>query len=255
MKEKICEINQYQKNYQKQALVVLFLAMVVLLISFWTIPHLITLSVIVMMVGILVYFMIHELQLALQGRVESLLLNADYPAFSALRFDVGKGIDEHLLLAQKVVASGLSHECKNVCESDDFYFEESWFYHKISARFLPLTHTVFEGIIGAFSVPKEMMSGQAQIYKQKNELQVTGGLAHYLVEKQAVVLIERLMLLLGGQKATVVADGEQVYIWFYTHHSLYPTVPLFRPFQGQKFIQQVLCLKLAAEQLARAFSA
>lgn len=173
----------------------------------------------VMIILLVAYLMMKELQGELQTRGENLILSAAPMSAAGVAFDYGKGIAKgnRLFDCWKYDV----RECRSVMCGKDFILEEDWLYTTAAARSFTLKLTVFEGIVLAVNAQNE---AQAKSLVQSAELRHVA---------------EKMRQLFSAKDIRIVADGTQIGLFFKTEKRLFYQFSLLKTNSAGAFLQRL----------------
>ncbi len=252
---KKAKILEYWRNrYLAQAAVVTVLAAgamaaAVLYADYWLLKVLLC-----MLAFVIAYIMIKALREGLQARGEGLVLAKGEELFGEVMFDVGRGLCENALLAQDVSPKYQVRECRNVMRGRGYWLEEDWFYSVLSAKYIPLNQTAFEGVILAFADAQSTDGLKGEIVLKNGNAVITGGLAERLKQSGAGDVAAAFMRLFGAGEARLAAADKMLYLWIASEKKLYYRFSLFKPNTLALFCKRIERLKELSEQMLAALN-
>lgn len=195
------------------------------------------------------YIMFKALQEGLQARGEGLILAKGEELFGTVMFDVGRGLCENALLAQDICPKYQVRECRNVMRGKGYWLEEDWFYSVLSAKYIPLNQTAFEGVILAFADTLSADGLKGEVVLKNGKTVVTGGLAERLKSSGAGDVTAAFMRLFGAEAAKLAAADKTLYVWIATEKKLFYQFSLFKPNTLALFQKRIERLKELSEQM------
>lgn len=247
-------LEYWRKRYLLQAVVVLVVAVCACDWLLYMVEFSPVLLLGCLLVAFVAYVMVKELRNALQTRGESLVFAKEEELFDDLTFDVGRGICESALLTQEVVQGYQVRECRNVMQGKGFWLEEDWFYTVMSAKYVPLNQTMFEGVVLAFACKKADDGLSAEVYLNANRVVVTGSLEPLLRESGVVETIASLLKIFKGRKAHLNTADKTIYVWIQTEDKLFYQFSLWAPNTMSVFQKRIRLLNDMAKNMVKALN-
>ena len=247
-------LEQWRRMYMVQALVVALISGAVIF-AVWKYADFLEVRVLLSLAALAFFYeMCKALRASLQARSEGMILAAGEEVLGEAIFDVGRGLCENALLAQEICPPYQLRECRNVMRGKGFWLEEDWFYSVISAKFLPLYQTMFEGVILAF-VDVEGEDGMTGHLLLKNgRAVITGDLAAHLKRNNAIGALETFMRMFGAKKAELATADKMLYLWIATDKKLFYQFSLFKMNTLAPFQRRIELLHKASETLLEALN-
>ncbi len=244
-------LEYWRKRYLTQAAVVLCLALSAAGTALYTIDFKLLAVLLCLLAAIVAYVMLKELRDGLQARGEGLVFAKGEELFPELVFDVGRGLCESSLLAQEVVQGYQVRECRNVMRGKGFWLEEDWFYAVVSAKYIPVNQTMFEGVVLAFAATKAADGLSAEVSLAGGRAVITGSLAPYLRESGAAEIVTAFLALFKESKARLNTADKTLYIWIKTEHKLFYRFSLSVPNTLAAFQKRIKALEEAAKRMVK----
>lgn len=235
----------WRKKYLGQAVVVLLLAICGVAAAWFYANVYWSAASLTLIIFIIAYLMLKELREEVQTRGEELILAKSEQLFPELFFDVGRGLDENTILNQNILPPYRMRECRNVMRGNGYLLEEDWLYNVSSIKSIPITHTIFEGVVLAVPAKRLLKEGHAAVFGS----QFNGTIAQSLRESGTYMAILSLMELFCTKEAeTAVYDGS-LYIWMKTEQRLFYKFSLLNSNSLMAFVYRIHTLDAAVKKL------
>lgn len=242
-------LEYWRKRYLVQALVVVLVAVSVMAASVIYAEYWLLRVFLFMLAFVFAYVMIKALQEGLQARGEGLVLAKGEELFGEVMFDVGRGLCENALLVQEVIPTYQVRECRNVMRGRGYWLEEDWFYSVLSAKYIPINQTAFEGVVLAFADVRSEEGLKGEILLKNGKAVITGGLAQRLKQTCAGETLVELMQMFSVKAARLAVTDKTLYVWMATEKKLYYQFDLFKPNTLTLFQKRIERLKVLAEKM------
>ena len=247
-------LEYWRKKYYSQAIIVIGIALTLICLTF-IYADVIELKILIILgASSISYLMLKELREDLQTRGEALILPHANTLFNNLIFDYGKGIKEKTLLDQEVIGPYQVLEYHNILENELFHYEEDIFYSIISAKFLSLKQTAFQGIILSMNMPSATDKKRTTITINKNQVNISGFLTDTIKTAEFTPLLNELRTLFHPTKIDIISQEGKIYFWIKT------TTPLLHQFSLTStnsiniFNKRIEKLQSLAERITKVFS-
>ena len=249
MQSEIKVIEYWRRKYLGQAVIVFVLAAVVV----WRGCHSADYFWLQLLLGIVgwlvVYLMIRELREDLQNRAESLIISNTENVAHDLVFDVGRGVDENILIKQNVVPAYQVRECRNVMHGKGFSWEENWFYSVLSFRRLNFNQDAFEGIVACFNMPKAQGAAEGKFEQIGQKVIVSGSVSQFLKKNNVEKGLAEMLQLFHTKEINVRLLEGKVYFWIKTDKRLFYQFSLLKMNSIMPFIRRINALKNLSDNL------
>ncbi len=241
-------LEYFRHKYLWQAFVVFCLCGGVIFLGCWFVEDFWLRALLILGPLTIFYLMMRALREDLQSRGENLILIKKGEIFPTLDFDFGRGMDEKVFDRQDIVSGYRIRECFNMMKTEHFILEEDWFYTPVSSKFLPISSTVFEGVVLAILVPGvSELKGEVKIVKGK--VIFSGALAPFLKALGADSKIAELIRFFGVNKVFVVGNDGWIYFWIKTKTRIFYQFSLVRSGSFGMFVKRIERLKQIIEEI------
>ncbi len=252
---KEAKILEYWRNrYLAQAAVVMVLTVAAMAAAIVYAGDRLLQILLCLLAAMMAYIMFKALQEGLQARGEGLILAKGEELFGEVMFDVGRGLCENALLVQDISPKYQVRECRNVMRGRGYWLEEDWFYSVLSAKYIPLNQTAFEGVVLAFADTAGTDNQKGGITLINGTPHLTGGLAERLKQSGADNTTAAFMRLFNAEKAQLATADKTLYLWIATEKKLFYQFSLFKPNTLALFQKRIERLKELSEQMLTALN-
>lgn len=242
-------LEYWRKRYLAQAVVVVILAIAAMAAVYSCTIYELTKVLLYLLIFAIAYIMIKALHEGLQARGEGLVFAKGAEVFGEVMFDVGRGLCENALLMQEISPKYQVRECRNVMHGKGYWLEEDWFYSVVSAKYIPLNQTAFEGVILAFADIKSNDGSKGEILFKNNNAVITGDVSPRLKQTKAGETAVSLLSLFNAQDAKLAVADKTLYLWIATEKKLFYQFSLIKPNTLAQFQKRIERLKKLSEQM------